>query len=537
MVTPTNGEMVEIVNPTNETVDLSDYYLTDAVKQSTGKYYYNLPGATDFWSTSVSDFIARFPEGTIIDSGDTLLISMHTDSLFHSYYGIQSDLSLFEDMENAIEGITTISYGDNFFEWDLLGNDAEVLILFYWNGMSTTVQDVDYFLWGNTTHAVDKTGILTYEDDTSIENQNPIRTYSNSEIVDSMYVRINFEEVSETQTSGNGLTGHNETSENFTQSWSVAPQYEVIMGCTDPAASNFNPEATVDDGSCEYVIAISDIVYNCSEELGDSLECSGQYDLSETSAEGCPLYGEPVTTTGVVIDYFDITPYNGPHSFTIRGGDGSQIDFVVWPESSSYQDGFDITQTDLYVLADASTFGTYEVKVTGELGAYCDDDELLDIYSEWQVTVEYEIDIEITAQYNIDDFGCTDENASNFDPTALIDDGSCEYFPENLSFSAEPYPFVPSIGEKLMYTYAVPNGHRCKIRVFDNSGRFITSLLDGIPEFSSDDEVKTDYWDGRDNTNRLVPPGVYIMHFQATEVETGTQSTDSAPVVIGVVGR
>jgi len=33
------------------------------------------------------------------------------------------------------------------------------------------------------------------------------------------------------------------------------------------------------------------------------------------------------------------------------------------------------------------------VQITGELGAYCDDDEQLDIYSEWQITVEYESDI------------------------------------------------------------------------------------------------------------------------------------------------
>ena len=65
---------------------------------------------------------------------------------------------------------------------------------------------------------------------------------------------------------------------------------------------------------------------------------------------------------------------------------------MVWPESSSYQDGFDITATDLNVLTQ-QPFGVYEVQITGELGAYCDDDEQLDISSEWQITVEYESDI------------------------------------------------------------------------------------------------------------------------------------------------
>ena len=109
--------------------------------------------------------------------------------------------------------------------------------------------------------------------------------------------------------------------------------------------------------------------------MGDALECAGEYDLSATSAGACPLYEESVTTSGIIVDYFDITPYNGPHSFTIQDNDDNQIDFVVWPQSSPYQDGFDITQSSFNILTQPP-YGTYEVKITGELGAYCDDDEI-----------------------------------------------------------------------------------------------------------------------------------------------------------------
>ena len=44
---------------------------------------------------------------------------------------------------------------DNF---ELLHDNEEVLILFYWDGESERVQDVDYFLWGGNNHAIDKTG-------------------------------------------------------------------------------------------------------------------------------------------------------------------------------------------------------------------------------------------------------------------------------------------------------------------------------------------------------------------------------------------
>ena len=56
----------------------------------------------------------------------------------------------------------------------------------------------------------------------------------------------------------------------------------------------------------------------------------------------CPLYEQPLTTTGVIVDYFDITPFNGPYSFTIQDAEGNQVDFVVWPTSSEYQYGFDL---------------------------------------------------------------------------------------------------------------------------------------------------------------------------------------------------
>jgi len=141
------------------------------------------------------------------------------------------------------------------------------------------------------------------------------------------------------------------------------------------------------------MINIIDIINNCDDGLGNNIQCMGEYDLTPGAAFGCPLYEQSLTTAGLVVDYFDITPYGGPHSFTIEDMDGNQLDFVVWPASSDYQDGFDITQTELNVLTNPETFGTYEVEITGELGAYCDEDELLDIYSEWQITVEYEDDI------------------------------------------------------------------------------------------------------------------------------------------------
>ena len=40
-IQPTEAELIAIYNPTNQSIDLSNYYITDATKSSDDAYYYN----------------------------------------------------------------------------------------------------------------------------------------------------------------------------------------------------------------------------------------------------------------------------------------------------------------------------------------------------------------------------------------------------------------------------------------------------------------------------------------------------------------
>ena len=60
----------------------------------------------------------------------------------------------------------------------------------------------------------------------------------------------------------------------------VCDEFEVL-GCTDPAACNFDPEATQDDMSCEYAIA----PYDCDGECVNDADGDGVCD--EFEVEGC----------------------------------------------------------------------------------------------------------------------------------------------------------------------------------------------------------------------------------------------------------
>ena len=697
---PTNAEFVSIYNsPDNQEVDLSNYYITDNPSSIS---YYNLPEdisdeTIDDWSVSPFNFIARFPDNTIIAPGEELILSFHTDELFNSYYGNDPDLSLFEDMLDLNDTGTISCNADACPLQSILDDAAEALILFYWDEESNIVKDVDYFLWGSNDLAVDKTGIGEYLDDTPAGNQEYQSTHEDGYT----FIRTDFSEGLEASTLGNGITGNDETSENLNNTWLILESPE--FGCIDETAENYNVNATIDDGSCEYSepgtdVTIDDIIHNCGDDAGESLSCNGEYDLSSQSASQCPLYEQSVTTTGVIVDYFDITPFNGPFSFTIQDIEtGGMIDFVVWPESSSYQDGFDITQTDLNVLTQ-EPFGVYEVQITGELGAYCDEDELLNIYNEWQVTVEYESDITIVQEYNSDDLGCTDPDAANYNENATIDDGSCAYpepgidatideiihncgddageslpcngeydlnyesasqcplyeqsvtttgivvdyfditpfngpysftiqdietggmidfvvWPTSSSYQdgfditqtdlnvltqppfgryevqitgelgaycdddelldinsewqatveyeshidiiyihsmegtvdedssidyvkikPEPYILIPALGETLDFSYTFPNNSQIRIRIFDISGRFITSLVTEHRENAATITMSTGAtaWDGRDNLGQIVPAGTYLIHIEAYNFSNGKTLRDIAPIVVGV---
>ena len=72
--TSDQAEVIAIYNPTDEAIDLSDYYLSDA--ESSGKHYYNLPTGNDYWSGLSSDFIVIFPIISI-DPDQTLTISIN----------------------------------------------------------------------------------------------------------------------------------------------------------------------------------------------------------------------------------------------------------------------------------------------------------------------------------------------------------------------------------------------------------------------------------------------------------------------------
>lgn len=224
VVSPFGGEFIEIYNNTAGEVFLDNYYITDATFANGGVYYYNIVTGSDYGGGDFSDWHARFPSGSTIAAGEVQTIAINGSEEFFTAYGIEPTYELYEDGASAdavpdmLEAVTgsinnqgTLTDGDEF------------IVLYYWDGNTDLVVDIDYFHWGTSDEIVDKTGVSidgpdadatasTYLNDTPIANQISVGTTHAS---GNSWQRIDFDEGAEINSGGNGVDGNDETSEDL----------------------------------------------------------------------------------------------------------------------------------------------------------------------------------------------------------------------------------------------------------------------------------------------------------------------------------
>ena len=176
-------------------------------------------------------------------------------------------------------------------------------------------------------------------------------------------------------------------------------------GCTDEAAVNYDPDATVDDGSCSYCAGVT---VNFSVDAGDVV--SSDYDnvvangtwsgwngwgVTLTDADGDGIYtGSLVLDTNTLYQYVHALtgPADGWSGWGVQAGAPEECALGVDPVSGDAAPNYFFT--------------------TGGCG------EVIDL-----PTVCFGACVECVEEVP----GCTDASADNYDPTATVDDGSCSF--------------------------------------------------------------------------------------------------------------
>ena len=160
-----------------------------------------------------------------------------------------------------------------------------------------------------------------------------------------------------------------------------------IPGCSDPTAANYNPNATVDDGSCVYN---DDVIIGCMNPNATNFN-----PLAVVDDGSCiiPIYG---CTDPDAVNYYDQATVN----------DGSCV--YLFPDDNNVD--------RVYGCTDPTAFN------------YDKDANVDDGSCVWVAS----------------NYGCTDPNAINYDPNATIDVGSCVYEP-SYSLPAFTFTFGPPL--------------------------------------------------------------------------------------------
>jgi hypothetical protein len=217
-------EFIEIYNPGDAAVSLTTYYLTDFPD------YARLP-AHEAGNVTInpgnSDFIVKFPAGATLAAHAVAVIAIDGPP-FVASFEMTPDYTIGPPVAGATPMLATNpSTTGNLVT---LTNTGELVALFRWDGSSDRIVDVDLVLAGNdpdpgndlaaktdvdgpdaddlgTPYAPDA---LTLEDmETDITDVNGVQSYK----------RIAGEAGAEIPTGGNGVGGHDETSEQARTTW------------------------------------------------------------------------------------------------------------------------------------------------------------------------------------------------------------------------------------------------------------------------------------------------------------------------------
>ena len=257
VLAPNAAEFIEIYNPTDHDIALSDVYLTDSA------VYPRLISAMAPPVIDPSDFVARFPVGATIASHAYQTVATGSPNAFPVEFAGQCPTYFLQTTATVGTCLSAIvmrplPVGPNSIGTSAtLTNAGEPIMLFTWDGTSDLVHDIDYAYVGapgmsGTTilnDAVDKSMLFVDGPDTDtmatgyqLDTPASLQSFAPLPATGGSAVRCAAGETGEILLGGNGVFGHNETSEHLAMTWATTTAASAADGGL-PGTFNATPNA------------------------------------------------------------------------------------------------------------------------------------------------------------------------------------------------------------------------------------------------------------------------------------------------------
>jgi plastocyanin len=190
--------------------------------------------------------------------------------------------------------------------------------------------------------------------------------------------------------------------------WNSCFSCDAPIGCTDSGAQNYDSEATIDDGSCAYLVTLQ--VDMSNQEVVSGTFVAGGF-------QGWDASGTPMDNPGLGLYTYTLQLANGTHDYKfINGGDWAGEESV--PAECGADNGQGGYNRQVVV---AGSDMTVDVVCFGECAACAGcTDPLSAEFSPFAGSDDGSCATPLV-------FGCTYSDADNYNAAANSEDGSCEF--------------------------------------------------------------------------------------------------------------
>ncbi len=270
------------------------------------------------------DYMNYFPEGAVINPGDVYVIS-HPNAINPSSQYYTEEIALYSDYE--------FTYLSN-------GNDVFALI----NLENQQILDVVGAVGPDPGEGWDVAGIANGTKDHTLVRKSDVNIGNGGDWINSAGTNENDSE---------WIVLDNEVWNNLGFHECNTCGVTIIYGCTDPLADNFNQEATIDDGSCEY--SFMDGCVDATACNYDPLASNGFFNYTNTDANMTIALEFSVGNTaglemGDVVGVF----YTNSFGDLVCGGTGQwnneSLAIAAWGTEAGLDNGFDVGEEFEFII-------------------------------------------------------------------------------------------------------------------------------------------------------------------------------------------